>query len=311
MDQPHNAGSAPPQSEEPVSGNEPAETSDKSQPVIRTTPERDELAASMQGYFGRRRRVQARVRDGVVEPQTDIGILFAAQTADAFGTTSPTFATRCMNQLVGVLKREDGTAEQALNAGLAVVSGVDPENETEAMLAVQMAGTHDAAMSMLARAAQSTNPRVMEACGNLAVKLLRTYTAQMETLSKLRRGGEQMVRVEHVHVYPGGQAIVGAVAAPGVGGLSKMDVKLMHSLDRQPSPFRMAPRCCARTRRGTECQSPAVRGKRRCRIHGGAARSGAPRGERNGRYVHGLRTAEMKELRARLRDARAVLAMFD
>ncbi len=29
----------------------------------------------------------------------------------------------------------------------------------------------------------------------------------------------------------------------------------------------------------TPCMSPAVRGKRRCRMHGGAAGSGAPRGE--------------------------------
>ena len=35
---------------------------------------------------------------------------------------------------------------------------------------------------------------------------------QMEVLAKLKRGGEQTVRVEHVHVYPGGQAIVGAVS---------------------------------------------------------------------------------------------------
>ncbi len=39
-----------------------------------------------------------------------------------------------------------------------------------------------------------------------------------DALAKLRRGGEQRVVVEHVHVYPGGQAIVGAVthnALPG------------------------------------------------------------------------------------------------
>lgn len=33
----------------------------------------------------------------------------------------------------------------------------------------------------------------------------------METLNKMRRGGEQHVRVEHVHVHQGGQAIVGNV----------------------------------------------------------------------------------------------------
>ena len=47
------------------------------------------------------------------------------------------------------------------------------------------------------------------------MKLLRTYTAQVEALAKLRRGGEQTVRVEHVHVYPGGQAIVGSVTPRG------------------------------------------------------------------------------------------------
>ncbi|MFN5084089.1 MAG: HGGxSTG domain-containing protein [Novosphingobium sp.] len=33
--------------------------------------------------------------------------------------------------------------------------------------------------------------------------------------------------------------------------------------------------CQARTRSGTECQSPAVRGKRRCRMRGGT-NPGAP-----------------------------------
>ncbi len=54
--------------------------------------------------------------------------------------------------------------------------------------------------------------------GNLAVKLSRTFTMQMEALTKLRRGGEQTVRVEHVHVHNGGQAIVGAVTHPQQGG---------------------------------------------------------------------------------------------
>jgi hypothetical protein len=38
-------------------------------------------------------------------------------------------------------------------------------------------------------------------------------------------------------------------------------------------------RCCgAKTRSGKPCMSPAVNGKMRCRMHGGAAGSGAPRG---------------------------------
>src|SRR5712671_576218 len=65
-------------------------------------------------------------------------------------------------------------------------------------------------------------------------------------------------------------------------------------------PMHGATRCGAKTRRGTACQSPAVRGKRRCRMHGGAPGSGAPSGRRNGNYRHGHFTAEAKERRRRL-----------
>ena len=36
-----------------------------------------------------------------------------------------------------------------------------------------------------------------------------------------------------------------------------------------PGDFSKAPRCGAKTRRGTPCQCPAMAGKRRCRLHGG------------------------------------------
>ena len=42
-----------------------------------------------------------------------------------------------------------------------------------------------------------------------------------------------------------------------------------------------SPRCGAKTRSGKPCMAPAVAGKKRCRMHGGASGSGAPRGNRN------------------------------
>jgi hypothetical protein len=74
----------------------------------------------------------------------------------------------------------------------------------------------------------------------------------------------------------------------------------MHRKTREPSRLRQAPRCLARTRRGTPCRSPAVAGKTRCRMHGGAAGSGAPKGKRNGKYRHGGFTAEAIDERRRL-----------
>ncbi|WP_279601541.1 HGGxSTG domain-containing protein [Methylobacterium sp. J-072] len=54
-----------------------------------------------------------------------------------------------------------------------------------------------------------------------------------------------------------------------------------------------------------QCLSPAVRGKNRCRMHGGSAGSGAPKGERNGAYRTGLHTAETVAFR---RECRSVIS---
>ena len=64
-------------------------------------------------------------------------------------------------------------------------------------------------------------------------------------------------------------------------------------LTRRPSPLAQATRCGARNRSEQPSQSPAVRGTKRCRMHGGAPGSGAPKGKRNGNYRHGRRTAEV------------------
>jgi hypothetical protein len=52
-----------------------------------------------------------------------------------------------------------------------------------------------------------------------------------------------------------------------------------------------APRCGAKTRVGRACRCPAIRGRRRCRLHGGLS-PGAPRGEQNGNFKQGFWTCE-------------------
>ena len=61
----------------------------------------------------------------------------------------------------------------------------------------------------------------------------------------------------------------------------------------QRSNLANAPRCGAKTRSGSSCNSPAVRDRQRCRMHGGTNK-GAPKGNRNA-FVHGNRSAEAKE----------------
>lgn len=78
------------------------------------------------------------------------------------------------------------------------------------------------------------------------------------------------------------------------GGLPEMKGNAMQRME--PDSLRNAPRCQARTKRGGSCHSPAVRGKRVCRMHGGTNR-GAPKGEANGNWKGGTHTNEAVVLR--------------
>ncbi len=78
--------------------------------------------------------------------------------------------------------------------------------------------------------------------------------------------------------------------------------------DRALALARQAPRCYARTRRGTLCQAPACVGRRRCRMHGGHSLQGAA----HPRYQHGHATnavrAERGGIVALLRACKGTLA---
>jgi hypothetical protein len=65
--------------------------------------------------------------------------------------------------------------------------------------------------------------------------------------------------------------------------------------------FQKALRCTATSKgTGARCKNPAMRGWRVCRHHG--ARGGAPCGEANGQYKHGLYTRRAVEERKALRE---------
>ena len=70
---------------------------------------------------------------------------------------------------------------------------------------------------------------------------------------------------------------------------------------RNVGPMTQSLRCGAKTRAGTSCRAPAVSGKKRCRMHGGAAGSGARKGNQNA-LKHGLYTRQMLEERAELQE---------
>jgi hypothetical protein len=135
---------------------------------------------------------------GTVVPDTADLPLWAARMAQALGVDDPWLIDLLLNQIAGCLP---GAPAKAASVAVAAVQSVRPRDGVEAMLAVQMAATHAAAMRMLQRAAlDQPSLEVYDSLVNRATKLLRTYTMQVEALKRHRSAGEQRVVVQHQHV---------------------------------------------------------------------------------------------------------------
>jgi hypothetical protein len=157
--------------------------------------------------------------------------------ADTFGTRSLQFVHSMLNGLGDATANHSldydfnpGRPNQvAFNAALAVISGVRPKDEIEAMLAAHMAVTNIVLPELVARTRgavaghryEGNGIKRLDVLGNLTTKFMRTYTMQVEALARKRRKGQQNIRVKHVHVYAGGQAVVGAVSHRGGRGHRK------------------------------------------------------------------------------------------
>jgi hypothetical protein len=143
----------------------------------------------------------------------------AVMIMEALGTASNAFVGAQLKALLGIAGSHGKIADtEQLGSAFAFVAAVAPENELEAAMALQMYASHSLSLDMLTRAKNATFIPQMEAYGNLATKAQRTFTAQVEALTKLRTGGKQIV--EHRHIYidnRGGQAVI-AENMTGGGG---------------------------------------------------------------------------------------------
>jgi hypothetical protein len=155
------------------------------------------------------------------------GIEIVDPGADLDGQLFRTFGTKdrdCANFLLSQIAQihpdlNDTNATTIINACTPLLAGIGPRDELELMLAVQMLGIHSLSLEMIKRAAapKATAESVNFAI-NRAVKLSKTFTAQIEALNKYRGKNEQKMIVEHVTVNKGGQAIVGNVEQGGGEG---------------------------------------------------------------------------------------------
>lgn len=166
------------------------------------------------------------IQIGPAEGTSDIE--FVMRLVEAFGTPSMPFINRQITVMLGYLESTKSSPVRSddVNAVLAAVSGVKPQNETESMLAIQMYTTHDAAMRCMKTLNNADFVPQMQIFGNLSVKLMRAYTMQMEALARIRRGGEQVVK--HIHIdNRGGQAVVAETVQ--TGGRNENPAEQSHS----------------------------------------------------------------------------------
>ena len=192
------------------------------------------------------------------------------------GSKSGHVACYAANQVLGTIwrgsKEDPDTKEIRDTAALCRLSDIGARDVVEAMLAAQMVATHEAAMECFRRAALTEQTFVGRELGlKYGDKLVRSFAALTDALNRHRGKGQQVVRVEHVTVQAGGQAIVGAVTQGG-GGQQKSEDRahaqatLTHAPEpalRCPDPPRQPVPVAGREGQGTV--SDAWRGHRQRR----------------------------------------------
>ena len=200
-----------------------------------------------------------------------------------------------------------------------------PVDEIEGMIAGQMVAMHFAAMTCFRKANLGDQPaEIASKQRRDGANLSRGMMDMLEALNRHRGKCPQVVRVERVVVHEGGRAIVGNIRAgagpatdngdppwEGGGMTEKRGMNPMNPLSGRLPDWRAmlvlarsCPRCGAKTRRGTPCQSPAMKNKRRCLRHGGKSKgpttdAGLLRSKR-ARLTHGAYGAEARAWRALL-----------
>ena len=126
----------------------------------------------------------------------------------SFGITDPAFILPLFTHLNNV----DRFGGDGVEFAAAVIKGAQPKDQFMAMQAAQMAMMHWCAMRYMEKVAAWRNSDKQDQllAVNMATKLARTFSAQLDAMKRYRNGGEQRVTVHHQHVSvtDGSNAIV-------------------------------------------------------------------------------------------------------
>src|SRR5215211_1399866 len=151
--------------------------------------------------------------DAVLAPTTDLEE-HRTTLRRVFGETlSDEFVDVMLSKLVSVLRPGpfDQLDEGTLNAAIALIPSIQPKSELEAVIAAQIAAAAFASFKFLHHSQRHLDESFVGVYGGYATRLLRLQLELIQGLDKHRRGNQQTVRVEHVHIHAGAQGVVGIV----------------------------------------------------------------------------------------------------
>jgi hypothetical protein len=140
----------------------------------------------------------------------------------ALGSTQVDFSLGLLAQLANTASKGQTVDEQQLNFMLAMVTGIEPRDQLEAMLAAQMAAVHNATMTFARRLNHVENIGQQDGAERAFNKLARTFACQLQALKAYRSTGQQHVTVTHLSVAAH-QAQVNLGGPPEGGGLEKLE----------------------------------------------------------------------------------------
>ena len=129
----------------------------------------------------------------------------------------PDVVKAIMSPLINLIANRDGEdLGSALKKSITLIAASDPKNQSELMLATQLAMTH----ITLGKSAQLLDQNykdvnTINSLGNLYTKLSRLGIDQINTLERMKGKGQQKIIVEKVNIEAGGQAAIGVYEGGG------------------------------------------------------------------------------------------------
>lgn len=147
-----------------------------------------------------------------VELDPEPGLYFQPQSgmAKTYGTTNPYLMDHFISTSECCFSNKIPLVEQ-LNRSAALLFEFQPQDALETMLIQTMIGTYNLTMECLRKAHTTCYTEVVDVNIKWINKLNRLFLDQLTALQKYRGKNSQEIKVEHVHVHNGGQAIVGTV----------------------------------------------------------------------------------------------------